>query len=994
MTDQKRVFLLILIMTAVSGFIGIAAVGLIYHAGFEEERQRLIEIAKSQARLIEAIARFDEAHSRDYPKGPRAATLSQIRSAHAVYEGFGKTGEFTLAEQQDDHIQFILSFRHPGPATPKRIPLQSELAEPMRRALAGLSGTLVGLDYRGVKVLAAHEPVATLDLGIVAKVDLAEIRAPFLRGGSIVGGTALLLIAAGILLFFRVSRPMLQRISDSEERFRSISTTAQDAIIMMDRRGKVSFWNAAAERIFGYDDTQARGQALADLIVPDRHHKQHLAAADSFLRTGERSLLNHTVELEAKRKDGTEFPAEVSVSGVHLGGEWNAVGIIRDITERKKAEQKAQEKQALLEHIIENIPHSIFWKDRNSVYLGCNRNFATQAGVAKPEDIIGRTDYDLAWKETEANFYRRVDKQVMESGQPELAIEEPQLRADGTQTTILTSKVPLSNARGDVIGILGIYADITERKQAEAALREREEKLKLILASTGEGIFGMDGSGRCAFANRASVELLRYQDEKDLLGQDMHTLIHHTRPDGTPHPREECPIYQARGEGTVVHLDDETLWRADGSSFPVDYRSHPMYRDGEVVGTVVSFTDITERKEKEAQLRQAQKMEVVGQLTGGIAHDFNNLLTVILANLGLLSDEIARDAGTRELIDDALSAAHDGADLTRRLLAFSRKQPQQVKRVDVNEFLRHSWRFLRRTLREDIDLSINRANEAPAILVDPAQFESALLNLVVNARDAMPEGGTLVIEATRKCIDADEPTADPDLAPGNYVKITVRDSGIGMSPEDAAHAIEPFFTTKPPGKGSGLGLSMVYGFAMQSGGSLLLSSAIGKGTSVSMLLPEATQAIENEGAERATQKASGGSETILLVEDELSIRNVAKRILAGLGYQVIEAENAAAAMKVLQAGTAVHLLFSDIIMPGGMNGRELARWASQTYRGLKVLLTTGSSGAMREQLQVKNGGFRLLRKPYTKEQLAAGVRAVLDAPSPRMHNSATTVDNP
>ena len=165
----------------------------------------------------------------------------------------------------------------------------------------------------------------------------------------------------------------------------------------------------------------------------------------------------------------------------------------------------------------------------------------------------------------------------------------------------------------------GIVRDITERKQAETMLREREEQLKLILASTGEGIFGMDGSGRCTFANRTSVELLRYQDEKDLLGQEMHALIHHTRPDGTPHPKEECPIYQARGEGTVVHLDDEMLWRADGSSFAADYRSHPMLRDGEVLGTVVSFTDITERKEKEAQLRQAQKMEVVGQLTGGIA---------------------------------------------------------------------------------------------------------------------------------------------------------------------------------------------------------------------------------------------------------------------------------------------------------------------------------------------------------------------------------------
>jgi PAS domain S-box-containing protein len=203
----------------------------------------------------------------------------------------------------------------------------------MRRALAGRSGTLVGLDYRGVKVLAAHEPVAPLDLGIVAKIDLAEIREPFLRAGTIVGGTALLLIAAGVLVFFRVSKPMLQRIGDSEERFRSISQTAPDAIIMMDSEGKASFWNNAAERIFGYKGSEARGQALTDLIIPERQQRRHTAGIDNFLRTGQGLLVNKTVEVQAERKDGTEFPVEISVSGVRLGGKWNAVGTMVSFTD-------------------------------------------------------------------------------------------------------------------------------------------------------------------------------------------------------------------------------------------------------------------------------------------------------------------------------------------------------------------------------------------------------------------------------------------------------------------------------------------------------------------------------------------------------------------------------------------------------------------------------------------------------------------------------------
>jgi len=523
-------------------------------------------------------------------------------------------------------------------------------------------------------------------------------------------------------------------------------------------------------------------------------------------------------------------------------------------------------------------------------------------------------------------------------------------------------------------------SDLTEQKRAEAALRDREQRLELILASTGEGIYGMDHTGRFTFANRSSVRMLGYRDEEELLGQDVHELIHHTRADGTVHAKEDCPIYQGRCENKVVHIDDEVLWRADGSSLVVDYRSHPMLRDGEVVGTVVNFSDITERKEKEAQLRHAQKMEVVGQLTGGIAHDFNNLLTVILANLGLLGEEIVGDAGgsSRELINDALSAARDGAALIDRLLAFSRKQPLHVQRVDLGEFLHNIRRFLQRTLREDIQLTINRANGASPVLVDPGQFESALLNLVINARDAMSEGGTLIIETTRKCIGADESSADPELAPGKYTMITVRDSGIGMSPEDAARAVEPFFTTKRRGKGSGLGLSMVYGFAKQSGGGLLLRSVLGEGTTVSMLLPEAAPAVEDGDAEPTPRNLPGGSETILLVEDELQVRNVAKQILLGLGYQVIEVENAAAARKVCEEEAAVDLLFSDVVMPGDMNGRELARWVSQRYGGLKVLLTTGFSDEVNGERPVKDGGFHLLRKPYMKAELAAAVRAVLD----------------
>ncbi len=679
------------------------------------------------------------------------------------------------------------------------------------------------------------------------------------------------------------------------------------------------------------------------------------------------------------RKDGTLFWNELTISPVRdkKGQVAHFVGIQNDITERKRAEEALQHERDFAESLIETAQAIVLVLDPEGWIVRFNP-FMEQLSGYRLAEVQGEDWFTTFLPERDRSRMKVVFSRAVSNIQTRGHIN-PLVTHNKQERDISWGDKTLKDADGKTVGLLSIGHDITDSRRAEAALRDREQQLGLILASTAEGIFGMDLERKCTFANRACVELLGYEDEKELLGQDMHALIHHSRSDGRPHSKEECLMYQACQQNKVVYLDDEVLWRADGGSFPAEGRSYPMIRDGQIVGTVVSFTDITERKEKEAQLLQAQKMKVVGQLTGGIAHDFNNLLTVILGNLGLLADEIAShaDASISELIDDAFSAARDGAELTHRLLAFSRKQPLQVKRVDINELFSNIRRLLQRTLREDIELRINRAKDVPPVLVDPGQFENALLNLVINARDAMPGGGTLIIETTRKCIEPDEAATDPELAPGNYVMIAVSDSGIGMSAEDAARAIEPFFTTK--GRGSGLGLSMVYGFAKQSGGGLLLRSALGEGTRVSVLVPEAAPAIEKDQAEPTPLNLTGGSETILLVEDELRVRKLTKRALLGLGYRVLEAEDAARAMKALEAGAAVDLLFSDIVMPGNMNGRSLARWALQRRRGLKVLLTTGFSEEEAGECSVANGGGHLLKKPYTKEELARAVRTVLDA---------------
>jgi len=721
MAKYKRVALLIFVMTAVVLAATATAISLLYRTAYERERLQLVGNVQSQARMMEAMARFDESHRQLPPASAGSAPLAQIRDAYSRQPAVGNTAELTVARRAGDQIVFLMRHRHEETGRPEPVPWDSPIAEPMRRALTGESGTMVGLDYHGERVLAAYEPVSGVDLGVVAKIDLAEIRGPFLRAATIVVGIALVLVIAGTLIFIRVTNPMIQ------------------------------------------------------------------------------------------------------------------------------------------------------------------------------------------------------------------------------------------------------------------ALRDREQKLELLLSSTSEGIFGMDVEGRCTFANRSAVEQLGYSDAGELMGRDMHELIHHTRPDGTPHPREECSILLALQRDEPVLVEEETLWRADGSSFPAEYRAQPMRRDGQLVGTVATFVDITERKTRELELLHAQKLEVLGQLTGGIAHDFNNLLTVILGNLRFLSedDRLSDDEEFQELVEDALSAAQDGADLTQRLLAFSRKQSLEPLSLELNAYIRESAGFIHRLIGEDIKLELDLRSGSLWIEVDKAHLHSALLNLAVNSRDAMPAGGKLSISTGRA-------TTGPRHGPDNtgavdVVVLRVSDSGVGMSPKAVEKAVEPFFTTKEPGKGSGLGLSMVYGFARQSGGRAEISSEPGVGTTVTLYLPAAEAEVYRESQGLMPDAVRAEGETVLVAEDDSRLRKFVRRSLQNLGFRVLVAGDAAEARELLLAYPGkLDILFSDIVMPGDMDGRELACWALARWPGLKILLTTGFSRELFAEGVEQT--FPILRKPYGQKELQAALAGILGRP--------------
>jgi PAS domain S-box-containing protein len=436
----------------------------------------------------------------------------------------------------------------------------------------------------------------------------------------------------------------------------------------------------------------------------------------------------------------------------------------------------------------------------------------------------------------------------------------------------------------------------------------------------------------------------------------------------------------------ITHIDDrELLIDAERHAVEIRYvTSSAVIAWARVSLTQLSATDhreplllglvedITREKRAEAELRQAQKMEAIGQLTGGIAHDFNNLLGVIIGNAEFLTDTIQNHPDQVGLVKEIMDSALSGADLTRRLLAFARRQTLQPRRIDLNGYLPNHTTILRRLLGESIHITMTLAPDLWPTRVDPSQVGDALLNLTINARDAMPLGGRIHISTANVHLAPDQ--QDPMVAPGDYVVLTVSDTGSGMPPEVLERATEPFFTTKPAGAGSGLGLAMIFGFARQSGGNMTIASQRGRGTTVRLYLPRAQGAETDANEADPGSSLPGGCETILLVDDSDEMRLIAGRHLNSLGYRVTEAVNGPSALAILRGGQTFDLLFTDIIMPEGMTGYQLAAAARELEPELKVLFTTGYAGPETDR---KPPGLTL-RKPYRKRDLAVSVRAALE----------------
>jgi len=511
-----------------------------------------------------------------------------------------------------------------------------------------------------------------------------------------------------------------------------------------------------------------------------------------------------------------------------------------------------------------------------------------------------------------------------------------------------------------------------DRSQREAA----ERRFREILAMAPDAIVAADGAFRITIYNRAAAALFGYSGEEvageplDLLLPSRYITAHrnHTTNDA------ETPCMPRRMNDRVEVFGR----RKSGEEFPAEAAISKLVEDGRTTFMAV-IRDVSERKALEAQLRQAQRMEAVGQLTGGLAHDFNNLLTIVIGNLDLLLERLGKNGEIAEMAQLALDAGLRGATLTRQLLAFSRRQPLEPKAFDMNELVEDTIGLLRRTLGEQLDIETKFAADLWPVLADPAQLEAAFANLAINARDAMPQGGRLAIETANKQLDADYAARNVDVAPGDYVMLAVSDNGTGIAPSILDKVFEPFFTTKEQGQGTGLGLSMVYGFAKQSGGHVKIYSEVGHGTTVRLYLPRA-------GADRQRSDVRApelieelvGDAKVLVVEDSGEVRKVAVNYLLAFGYRVIEAGSGPEALEQLAADATISLLFTDVIMPGGMSGPELAQRALELRPDLKVLFTSGYAETAIEGGPSVGLVGNLLSKPYRKEDLARKLREVLE----------------
>jgi PAS domain S-box-containing protein len=753
------------------------------------------------------------------------------------------------------------------------------------------------------------------------------------------------------------------RLAERERLFSAAVESSHDAIITKALNGKITGWNPAAERLFGYTAAEAVGRDIDLIVPPDRRAEmRHILTK---IGQGEPIEDHETVRL---RRDGTEVLVSLSISPIRApsGEIVGSSKIARDITEARRTREALNREIEERQRIFETSQDLILVTDTKGVLVQVSPSSKVILGY-EPEEMMGHNSAEfLHADDLESGRQGMRDGRL---GQQTRNFDSRYIHKDGRTVTLSW----MSTWSEPVKRHFFVGRDMTESRLAQATLRESEQLARGIIDTALDAFIQMNEDGTISDWNPQAEGIFGWS-RSEALGRGLADLIiPESLRDGH---RAGVERFLRTGHRKILgrRLEIDAL-RRDGKEIKVELSITGLRRrDGVVFNGFLR--DLTDKVAAQDRIRQSEKMEALGQLTGGIAHDFNNILTVITGTIEILADAVRSDpqlAAIAKMIDEAASR---GADLTQHLLAFARKQPLQPREIDINTLVIDTAKLLRPTLGEQIEIESVFKDEVCIATVDPNQLTTAILNLALNARDAMLNGGKLVLETGSAYLDEAYAGANSDVQPGRYALIAVSDTGSGIPATMLDKVFDPFFTSKGPGKGTGLGLSMVYGFVKQSAGHIKIYSEEGHGTTIRMYLPPGT-ATSLAARAAAAPSIAGGHETILVVEDDRLVRDYVLTQLRSLGYITLEAANATEAFAIVEADQPFDLLFTDIIMPGTMNGRQLADGLQKLKPGLKVLFTSGYT----ENAIIHHGrldsGVLLLAKPYRKSEMAVMIRTAL-----------------
>ena len=879
-----------------------------------------------------------------------------------------------------------------------------------------------------------------------------------------------------------------QELHESEERYRSLVEAAPDVIYTVSAEdGSLTSLNPAFETLTGWSRAEWLGKPFVGMVHPD-----DLPVAVERFQKALRGEMHPPRELRVLCKSGEYLVGEfTSTQQVKDGKVVGQLAIARDITDRKRAEEALIEERYLLHTLMDNLPDAVYFKDRESHFTRINKADVKLFGLSGPAQAVGKTDFDFFTTEHAQEAYND-EQQIIRTGQPVVGKEEMETWPDGHVTWASTTKMPLRDAKGNIIGTFGVSRDVTERKRAEGELRASETRYRRLFEAARDGIFILDADSweirdvnpfllnllgfsraellgrklweigplrdvllsKVDFEELQTREFIRYENlpletregkhvevefvsnvyisgDRKVIQCNIRDITERKRAEAE-HVRLVTAIEQSaeavlmtNTEGEIQYVNpaftritgysrDEVLghnprilksgkqdpafyqqlwatilkgeiWhgelinrRKDGSLYSEQMSIAPVRSaGGEVTYFIATKQDVTEHKKLEQQLIQAQKMEAVGRLAGGVAHDFNNLLTIINGYAQLLIEPISPQDPRRGHLKEILMAGERAASLTRQLLAFSRRQVLEPRVLNLNSVLADVAKMLRRLIGEDVELVATLKPDLGRVKVDPGQIEQVIMNLAVNARDAMPQGGKLFVETSNVEIDANYARSHSPMMPGKYVMVAVSDTGCGMDLETQAHAFEPFFTTKEKGHGTGLGLATVYGIVKQSGGFIWVYSVPGRGSTFKIYLPVVEEALPTAEPAEVPAELAKGSETVLVVEDEGGVRSLVCEALASHGYKVLEAAGAASALEISEKYTEpIHLLLTDVVMPQ-TGGKELAKGFSTLHPETKVLYMSGYTDDAIVRHGILERGTSFLQKPFQPRALLLKIREVL-----------------